>query len=164
MENPLFSSLNSLEAYKKYSRIYDINDIDRNGNTALFFVDELSYDKLSFFIGSGANINIRNNIGVTKFHLVCDILGNHPTKDKYKIVELFIDSGFDLNTKDNTGRTCLMALMNIHLGDSSVRKLLSKCSNLDLTTRDNNGYSAIDYARMNLMRETLSYLLLYNLQ
>jgi ankyrin repeat protein len=158
--NPLFSCTNTLERYKELiaAGTNNINDRDSNGNTALFFVDLRSYDKLKLFIDSGADINIKNILGKTVFHYICDIFKNITTDDEYDILKLFIDSGLDLNIQDTNGTTCLMALMGVGIGDAAIATLL-KNAKFNPLVRDNDDYTAIDHAKMNNYFET--YELIY---
>ena len=85
----------------------------------------------------GADLDIINSSGLNVLHLA--VQGNHPNL----IVYLIEKCGFNINSKDNNGRTAL------HWGISMNSKQAVDYLvyyNIDINIKDNNGVTALDIA------------------
>ena len=85
----------------------------------------------------GADLDVRNSSGLNVLHLA--VQGNHPNL----IVYLIEKCGFDINSKDNNGRTSLHWGINMN-SKQAVDYLVYY--NIDINIKDNDGITALDIA------------------
>lgn len=109
------------------------------GETALHIVvarRDLTW--MQFLIGNGANVNVRDNRGVTPLVAACEI-------GFIEGVDQLIKSGARVEDANNTGETPLISA--VHRRDLAlVRMLIKAGANPDRP--DNSGRSARDYATL----------------
>merc|ERR1712059_74600 len=89
-------------------------------------------------------MNVGNNNGLTGFHVAC-INGN------LKVVEFFVQQGFDMNISDNSGSTgfiwaCLAGSLNIiwfllHHEFKNINEFSMDCTGLDVLIDNRCEYS-----------------------
>ena len=85
---------------------------DNNGNTPLNMACLFGFKRESsiakFIISKGANVNTKNNEGVTPLHGASAIVGTPGSASAdFDLVQLLIARGADVNAQDNYGRTPL---------------------------------------------------------
>lgn len=105
--------------------VYDINEKDEYGRTALYFVESIEIVKL--LIQAGIDVNSRTNWGVTALYFA-------QTKE---IAELLIKSGADIYNKSDDGE------MPIHYAESKEIAQLYIQAGIDVNISDNNGWTVL---------------------
>ena len=141
----------------------DVTSHDKvEGFTALHFLcanykGDFLVDIVKLLVESGANTlhtsTAKESFGWNSLHFLCrnDKQGQH----FIAIVRLFVDFGFDLNERDNNGRTLLHFLCKEKMGTNQlaiIRQLIiesckSKKYRIDIMATDNKGLKATDYLR-----------------
>ena len=153
----------------------DVNLKDNKGNTALMKAG-VSEKIIKLLISSGADIEAKNNIGETvlmqsaksqetrQLKYILEYKPNLEAKDNKGRTALIIaaknsrednifllyEAGANVNSKDNKGNTALIkAVQGMNAFDVSnrvFRTLLISC-HADLYAKNNEGKSALDYAK-----------------
>ena len=116
-----------------------INQTFQDGNTALF--EAKSAEMATLLINNGANPLHINKKGKT---LLLDAIISRRNKP----LSVFLDSGIDVNTQDNTGTTALIEAVkatDYGYDVKVVQQLLEKGANVNLA--DNKGNTPLLYAR-----------------
>jgi cytohesin len=85
------------------------------------------------FLAAGANVNVKNNIGMTPLHEAVHY-------GRKEIAELLIAGGADLNAKDKHGKTPLH-----HAATKEIAELLI-AEGADVNAKDNGGNTPLDWA------------------
>lgn len=112
-----------------------INQKDDYGFTVLHgLAAEENYEIFQFLIDNGANVNEKNDSGITPLHLSA-----WP-----EVVELLVKNGADLEAKSNTGDTPLISLSAEQESEDVMEALLK--AGADVNARNNSGKSALDIA------------------
>jgi ankyrin repeat protein len=116
------------------------NAEEENGESVICFAMRYHCDSeiLDLLIENGADLNHIDNEGVSVFDVAV-------TYNVLAIIERLIDNGFDVNHPTRrSGFTPLMGAV-CYGRVEVIQKLLDK--GVDVTTRDNHGFSALDFAR-----------------
>lgn len=158
----------------------DINKIDGEGKTALFYILEKydhkdlyffpcseNYESLiKYFIEHGANINIGDRNWNTPLIYSCK--AKHLNEFK-SIIKIFIESGADINKANKEGKTALFYLMenlimnnyNIEDYESFIKYLIDHGANfLKITKNFNNPFNILSKCKklcIILMNNLLSH-------
>lgn len=112
-----------------------ISHKDEYGFTVLHgLAAEEQHEILQFLIDSGANVNEKNDAGITPIHLAA-----WP-----EVVEILVKNGADLEAKSNTGDTPLICLSAEQESEDVMEALLKAGANVN--ARNNSGQSALDIA------------------
>lgn len=119
--------------------IYDVNDVDEEGNSALMVITP-NIDQIKLFISKGADLNIQNKWGDTL------LMWSYENKE---ILALLIENGADINLQNEYGESVLFwALRDIEdefmwnsETPSIVELLLNNGVNPNL--QDKNGNTAL---------------------
>ena len=112
-----------------------INQKDEYGFTVLHdLAGEEQYEILQFLIDHGANVNEKNDNGITPLHLAA-----WP-----EIVEILGKNGADLEAKSNNGDTPLISLSAEQESEDVMEALLK--AGAQVHARNNSGKSALDIA------------------
>ncbi len=117
-----------------------INTRDQtSGQTALHIVTQRrDLTWMSYLIGHGANVNIRDGKGQTALVIAANF-------GFVEGVELLIEAGAKVDESNNTGETPLITA--VHNRNIGLMRLLLKAG-ADPDRTDNSGRSARDYARL----------------
>jgi ankyrin repeat protein len=91
----------------------DVNEIDLDGYSPIFYVSSL--DVAQLFIKHDANVNFKNDYGITPLHVMAQWLY------KIEITKLLIMHGADVNAKNKDGWTPIF-----YVEDSEATELLIK--------------------------------------
>ena len=139
-----------LETVKKLvsERPEFINAQDEYGVSALHNVMcEEQIETISFLIANGANMNIKNNRGISPLHLVC-----------YKEnAELLIEAGADINQLDNQGNSPLHIQASNGVGREEIIKYLI-AKGADKLLENELGQTAFDIAKKRFESKILELL------
>ena len=139
-----------LETVKKLvsERPEFINAQDEYGVSALHNVMcEEQIETISFLIANGANMNIKNNRGISPLHLVC-----------YKEnAELLIEAGADINQLDNQGNSPLHIQASNGAGREEIIKYLI-AKGADKLLENELGQTAFDIAKKRFESKILELL------
>ncbi len=139
-----------LETVKKLvsERPEFINAQDEYGVSALHNVMcEEQIETISFLIANGANMNIKNNQGISPLHLVC-----------YKEnAELLIEAGADINQLDNQGNSPLHIQASNGAGREEIIKYLI-AKGADKLLENELGQTAFDIAKKRFESKILELL------
>ena len=125
-----------------------INAQDEYGVSALHNVMcEEQIETISFLIANGANMNIKNNQGISPLHLVC-----------YKEnAELLIEAGADINQLDNQGNSPLHIQASNGAGREEIIKYLI-AKGADKLLENELGQTAFDIAKKRFESKILELL------
>jgi len=125
-------------AKKIYKKMHNINDVDKNNNTALIIASKYGYiDIVKYLLQNGASINHQNKNKYTA--LIYAASYNHPS-----IVEELINNYANYNVCDIYNSTALIyAVRNCN---EAVIDILLKCKYIDIYIVDKNNYTARMYA------------------
>lgn len=115
------------EEYLKYKNIVDINEINKDNETALFEVSASGYTRSQWLIKHGINIHHANNYG-----------RNALFDSRGSIAQSIIEAGIDINHRDNKGQTALF-----HARYKTAKELIKR--NCDVNVIDNMGRNALFY-------------------
>ncbi len=115
-----------------------INAQDKYGFTALHNVMcEEQMETISFLITNGANLNIKNDQGISPIHLACYV----------ENAELLLNSGADINQLDNQGNAPLHnQTSNGEESQEVIEYLIAKGA--DKMLKNEDGQLPIDIAKM----------------
>jgi FOG: Ankyrin repeat len=128
-----------------------VNERDEYGFTALHgLAEEEHYDIVQFLIGHGADVNARNEDGITPLHLAA-----WP-----EMAELLIASGADLEARNNQGYTPLMVIAAEAEREDVMEVLLE--AGADVNAKNNQGESAYDIAESREETDKLKLLKRYS--
>ena len=133
-----FSSSGNLDGVKKLIESgAKINAVDKkDGNTALMLAAyNARYDIVETLLAADASVDIRNNSGNTAliFALWCPA-DKQDCSGSAKVVNVLIKAGADVNAKNNTNYTPLMAAVSQKNNASIVSSLLS--AGADVTAKN----------------------------
>lgn len=109
-----------------------------------------SIETIQFLIGSGISVNSKNSLGMTPLHMLW-FLDCSPT-DRYiedrsrhsKLVKLFINEGYEINSQDFFGRT-LLHYVTAEIRQSSLLQFIIS-HGADLNIKDKNGVAPLHLA------------------
>ncbi|MBY5549625.1 ankyrin repeat domain-containing protein [Rhizobium leguminosarum] len=91
---------------------------------------------LELLLANGADINARNDEGISILHIITDP----------EAVNLLVEKGADIEARDNRGRTPLIVqMLNRQNGPDVIAALLKNGANPD--AKDDSGVTALDIAR-----------------
>lgn len=118
----------------------DSNYQDRSGRTALhnFLFHNYKLDNpdyIEFLLKSGANPNLKDNLGQTPLYLAA--------RHKSKIFQYLLDFGADLNARDNRGRAPLHYASHFRDGQSVLIQ-----AGADVNIQDNSGRASLHAAKI----------------
>lgn len=126
---------------------------DEYGFTVLHgLAEEEHYEILQFLIDNGANVNEKNEDGITPLHLAA-----WP-----EIVEILVKNGADLEAKSNAGETPLICLSAEQEREDVMEALLIAGANVN--ARNDFGKSALDIATNREESQKMSILKKYGAQ
>jgi ankyrin repeat protein len=130
----------------------DINNLDKNGETALFYCNYVDINMIEFLIKNGIDVNIKNNENISAILKII----NHKEINN-KSIYMLIENGANVNDKDNNDKTLLMSATK-HLKNLELFKyLLSKGAKINAI--DKNGWNAFRYSILYYNLEISKYLL-----
>ncbi|XP_044738962.1 uncharacterized protein LOC123300452 [Chrysoperla carnea] len=123
---------------KKYMKPEDINALDYDGRTPLFYAILGNDDNVKFLIESGADVNHKDESNQTPLFVAIE-------KEKFECVQVLINNGADVNIKMcRHGITPIMhAIQNSNL--DILKFLIDKCK-ADIDIFDNNSWSPLHHA------------------
>lgn len=134
--NLLQNSVNEEDVLRILKRYIEKNtiskvDIRKHSNSLLVIACNKNYlEAIEFLISLGANVNVKDNKGITPLHGACSL-------NNTKLAKLLLERGADLEAKDNNGMTPFYyALASKHVEIAQL--LLDAGANLDI--KDNKGY------------------------
>ena len=128
---------------------YDINQRDKNGNTALMTASELGKLKfVRFLLLNDATINLRNNIGQIPLHAAAQNGHN-------EVISALVEHGAKLNMPDMDGNTPLM--LAVIANKPETVELLHKLG-ASLNYHNAKGETALRIADRKYFREISNYL------
>lgn len=131
----------------------DVNVKDNSDKTALFYaVKDGSIDNLRKLIDLGANVSETDNSGESLLHAASES-NRSDVKEK---IELLLDKGLSVNSKDSNGQTPLMEAA-YHGNLSSLETFIEKGAELNL--KDSAGKNALDLAVENKSSSTAEKLI-----
>jgi ankyrin repeat protein len=112
----------------------DVNAAENNGLTPLMHaVMSCDREKIIYLLGKGANVDARNELGVTALGFaMCGYA---------EVIDPLLAAGADINAQDNKGRTPLM----MTIGYPETTALFIKAG-ANVNIKDKNGQTALDYA------------------
>lgn len=120
------------------STIVNTRDVT-SGRTALHIVTERrDLTWMSYLIGKGANVNIRDAQGVTPLQLASNL-------GFIEGIELLVDSKARIDEPNDAGETPLISA--VHRRNTAMARILLKAG-ADPDRKDNSGRSARDYATL----------------
>jgi hypothetical protein len=90
-----------------------------------------SFNKVKRLIEDGADINIKNRLGLSPLHLNVSI--SHPYR--IEIIQLLIEHGANVNTQDNGGDTLLHYLIEQRNNDECIQILIEKGAYIDIPNK-----------------------------
>ena len=100
---------------------------------------------IAVLLKNGVDPNIKNENGQTKLHLLA-IHINYMLGQYQDSIKTLVDAGGDLNIQDATGKTPIhLAVINI---PASWFENYWLHPGIDLSIKDDRGYTALDYAKM----------------
>ena len=112
----------------------EVNTESKYGSTILHWIaDRCETDAANLLLSHGANINAKDNEGLTPLHY---------SVFNYGMVKLLVDKGAEINTKDTEGVTPLMDAVGWGSYEI-VNYLISKGA--DINVKDNGGKGLIQY-------------------
>ena len=142
-----------------------VNEVDNDGRTAIFYACR-GYDVCSFYnnynsfygysfsesvevvkflIDNGADVNLKNNGGMTALMSASDV--------SHELIELLIKSGARVNEVDDNGKSALMYACENHIISSSdievVKFLIDNGANVNLKSNDSETALMNAYIRGN---------------
>ena len=124
-----YTNTEIIELLLKYGA--DVNMCGINDWPPLFFsVNLLNYNFVKLLIINGANVNYLDNIKNSVLHLSC----YNKNGQRNAIVELLIESGTDVNIKNNYDDTALMMIIKYPLNNTDfeiIKLLIRKGSNIN---------------------------------
>ena len=121
----------------------NINAVTPSGRTPLMFATGYGHiNSVRFLLENGANVNAKDTFKGWTVLMFSTIL----TNEEFEIAKLLIENGADVNESTNySGETVLIiACKRCHF---NIVRLLIETPNIDLDITDNNGYTALYYAR-----------------
>ena len=121
----------------------NINAVTPSGRTPLMFATGYGHINIvRFLLENGANVNAKDTFKGWTVLMFSTIL----TNEEFEIAKLLIENGADVNESTNySGETVLIiACKRCHF---NIVRLLIETPNIDLDITDNNGYTALYYAR-----------------
>ncbi|OUM65276.1 hypothetical protein PIROE2DRAFT_7737 [Piromyces sp. E2] len=141
---------------------YIINSKLPNSNYLLSMaVRYRSCSLVEFLLVNGANPYINNFIN----HIPIQELsyGGWDIENSKKIIEYFVEYGFDINTKNNKGETLLFSIFSHYNSNykNNLLKYLIENQNADVNTQNNEGVSLLMFSVKNTSKidfETIIYL------
>lgn len=144
---------------KKSKIIDDINHVDKEGLSALFYAVNSESDKMvTFVLDKGVNINLQNKSGKTS-------LMEATEKKLKKIALLLINRGTDLKIKNKDGQTVFMYAASID--EIKILEELTQYIQLNelkdeteriLEEEDNNGFSVLMHAVQSEKTKSIEFL------
>jgi ankyrin repeat protein len=125
----------------------DVNAQNRFGDTALGLASFGGFGSIvSLLISNGASVNLANHLGTSPLLYAV-------SEDQQECVQILVDCGANPRAVDANGTSVLISA-------ASVGRLecLQFLVTLDLEHRDNNGESALDWAKKNGHEDCMSYI------
>ncbi|KAK1566077.1 ankyrin repeat-containing domain protein, partial [Colletotrichum navitas] len=143
-QTPVFEGSGNRDNFKRFlDKKPDLTISDYSGQTPLFEMSAWSSTSplnAKLMIGAGVNVAHRNNKGQTFLHVVC-------SKETYNISDAFLDfvqwvfeQGFDINARDDTGRTPLLEA--VRAGEGTLVSVLLQ-HGADPDAADNQGWTPL---------------------
>lgn len=139
-QNALFHCRTPKAAQAMIDAGINIHHLDNRAENALFHTHDIKI--IDLLIRNGININHRNQSGQLAFP-------NFSVTPE--VMKLLIESGLDIHSFDNNGRTLLF---NVLLADIYILLIGSGC---DINHRDHNGQTAFDYLQSSQYDLALAY-------
>lgn len=151
---------NTSEFMKAYKDGDEKNVFD--GKSLIFFSlsnTDLSsrYEISNFLLDKNIDVLCENKEDETVLHV---LLGQrkHDIEKTYRLCERLIEKGVNINEKDGKGQVALIYIIRLNKSDEELEQLYNlwfSQPNLDLTSKDSTGFSAIEYARKFPYRSSL---------
>ncbi|MER2171126.1 MAG: ankyrin repeat domain-containing protein [Psychrobacillus psychrodurans] len=115
------------------------------------------YEISNFLLDKNIDVLCKNSEGETVLHV---LLGQRKNdiEETYRLCKRLIEKGVNINEKDEKGRVALFNIIQSNKSDEELEKLYDlwfSYPNLDLTSKDSTGVSAIEYARKFPFRASL---------
>lgn len=136
----LFNAKSKKDVIRLLKMGVDINTLNEHGQNALFHINDIK--TIDILIRNGININHRNQSGQLAFP-------NFSVTPE--VMTLLIESGLDIHSLDNNGRTLLF---NPLLADIYVLLIEAGC---DLNHRDHNDQTGFDFLQSSQYDLALAY-------
>ncbi|MGD9638055.1 MAG: ankyrin repeat domain-containing protein [Alphaproteobacteria bacterium] len=120
----------------------DVNDTSPNGVTALMVAAQYnpSVEVVELLIEKGAKVNARNSVGAT---VLMAALGNY----NIDVLKAILKTDIDVNAVGKFNVTALMLAARSTRDGLSLKLLIE--AGADTIVKDDNGYTALDYAKNN---------------
>ena len=120
----------------------DVNEKDRERNTALALASDKGYERIvEMLLNAGANLDTQNINGITA-------IMRASYNGYWKIVKMLIKAGANLNLQDKNGNTALILTLHKFKDRENVAEMLIKAG-ADLNLQDKNGNTALILASDN---------------
>jgi ankyrin repeat protein len=151
---------NTSEFMKVYKDGDEKNVFD--GKSLIFFSlsnTDLSsrYEISNFLLDKNIDVLCKNREDETVLHVLLGQRKNDIEKT-YRLCERLIEKGVNINEKDGKGQVALIYIIRLNKSDEELEQLYNlwfSQPNLDLTSKDSTGFSAIEYARKFPYRSSL---------
>lgn len=128
----------------------DVNKRDESGNTPLIYACmKNSRDIVRLLLENGADAGLENQKSRTPLHFAANT-GN------YEITAMLVNAGADVNCTDSEGITPLMLMALNGKTDAALKFIQNK--DVDISIKDKNNRTAVDYATQAGLRELVKAL------
>jgi ankyrin repeat protein len=118
---------------------------------------ETRYNISSFILDKGVDVTVVNSNGATVLHILLNQV-KHNSTETIELCRRLIDCGADVGVLDKRGISIMQHVVNIGIHERDLEPLydiLFKEPNLDFTSKNFRGFSAMDLAIKSGLRPKL---------
>jgi ankyrin repeat protein len=146
----------------------DTNVVDNDGNSPLVWaINGMNHQLVELLLRHGGDKNYRDDNGSTILMTACKAIPHGPwgglgrdrsetfPQDKLKTIQLLLETGTDVNARNDIGMTALMGAS--YVGDVGAAKLLLE-KGADAQIKNADGHTALDLASRTKHTELVSLL------